>query len=145
MRHRFTWHHVRSSKRAVVRWSSVQNRYFLAFASREASKQPPGLDATLSALPVLLAQLALENLAVSILGQLRDKLDSPRLLITGQMLPTKGIHFLLSYGHPRTQCYDRFDTFAPQWVGDTYYRDFIDRRVLEQDLLDLPRVDIIAT
>src|SRR5205807_8849459 len=104
-----------------------------------------GLNSTLSALPVLLAQFALEDLAVSVLGQLRDKLDRPWFLIAGQVLPAEGIYFLLSYRHARTQCYNRLDTFAPQWVGNTDHCDFVDRRVLEQDLLDLPRVDIIAS
>src|SRR5437762_2050689 len=109
------------------------------------SNQSLGLNSTLSALPVLLAQLTLEDLAISILGQLRDKLDRPRFLIAGQVLPAESIYFLLSYCHARTQCYDRLDTFAPQWVGNTDHCDFVDRRVLEQDLLDLPWVDIIAS
>ena len=66
------------------------------------SNQSLGLNLTLSALPVLLAQLTLEDLAVSILGQLLDKLDRPRLLIAGQVLPAEAIYFLLSYCHART-------------------------------------------
>src|SRR5215467_4602534 len=116
----------------------------LASPPREASKRPLDLNSTLSALPVLLAQLALEDLAVSALGQFRDKLDHSRLLIAGQVLPAEDVHFLLSYCHARTQGNDRLDTFAPQWVGDADHCDFIDRRVLEEYLLDLPRVDIIA-
>src|SRR5262249_21457112 len=102
------------------------------------------LNAALSALPILLAQLALENLAVSTLGQFRDKLDYPRFLIAGQVLPAEGIHFLLSYCHARTQGNDCLDTFAPQWVGNANHCYFIDRRVLEQNLLYFPWIDIIA-
>ena len=60
------------------------------------------------------------------------------------MLSAEDVHFLLSYCHARTQSNDRLDTFAPQWVGNADHCNFIDRRVLEQDLLYLPRVDIIA-
>src|SRR5215471_1669244 len=109
-----------------------------------STKRHLDLNATLSALPILLAQLALEDLAVSILGQLRDKFDRPRFLIAGQMLPAEIIHFLLSYLHARTQCNNRLDTFTPQWVGNTDHCDFIDPRMLEQDLLYFPWVNIIA-
>src|SRR5712691_9668976 len=102
------------------------------------------LNAALSALPVLLTQLTLENLAVSVLGQLWNKLDSSRLLIASHVLPAEGMHFLLSYHHVSTQGNDRLDTFAPNWVRNADHRDFIDRRVLEQDLLYFPWVDIIA-
>ena len=54
------------------------------------------------------------------------------------------MHFLLCYHHVSTQGNDRLDTFAPNWVGNADHRDFIDRRVLEQDLLYFPWIDIIA-
>src|SRR5712691_2305993 len=102
------------------------------------------LNLTLLALPVLRTQLTLENLAVSVLGQFWNKLDRSRLLIASQVLPAESMHFLLCYHHVSTQGNDRLDTFAPNWVGNADYRDFIDRRVREQDLLYFPWIDIIA-
>src|SRR5260221_2257247 len=110
----------------------------------KASKRSPDLNATLAVFPVLLAQLALEDLAISIFRQLRDKLDGARLLIAGQVLPTEGVQFLLGKCHARTQRDDRLDTFAPERVGDANHSDFVDRWVLEQHLLDFSRVYIIA-
>ena len=71
--------------------------YYSPEAQQEAqpTDQHPNLNSALLALPVLFAQLALENLAVSTLWQFRDKLDCPRLLIAGQVLPAEDIHFLL--------------------------------------------------
>ncbi len=87
--------HISSSEPAAARWSITRHRHDLAFPQGERSKRSPDLNATLSAFPVLLTQLALEDLAISVFRQLWDKLDGARLLIAGQVLPTEGVQFLL--------------------------------------------------
>src|SRR5208282_5398382 len=123
------------------------------------SSRPPGLapfgiltyfvewrsDAALSRLPVLRPDLALEDLPIGVLGYRRDELHRFRLLVARDVLPAEVDDLLLGGAGSALQDHDGLHRLAPHRVGDPDHRDLLDRRVPQDDLFDLPGVDVGAS
>src|SRR5262249_39435186 len=94
--------------------------------------------------PVRLAQLALENLAVRVLRQLRKELHRRRLLVRREPQAAVLDDVCLRSLRRRPEDHQGLDGLAPLLVRYTDDSHLLDGWVRADDLLDLARVDVGA-
>src|SRR5580704_3564199 len=104
------------------------------------SSTPPTLRPVASAV----AQRGLEDLAGRALGQLGHEPDLPRVLVRRESLPGVGDDLLGGGRRARLEGDYGHDFLAEPFVRLAHHGRLTDRRMGVQDLLDLPRVDVVA-
>src|SRR5689334_1482922 len=91
--------------------------------------------------PEAVAQLALEDLAVGVLGERRQELHRLRLLVGGQMAAAVLDDLALAHALAGPSDDQRLGRLAPPLVGNADHGDLEDAGMAADDLLDLPRVN----
>src|SRR3954454_12170800 len=100
-------------------------------------------DPALVADPVPLSENALEHLARRGAWQGLDEVDRPRPLEAAEARAAEVEQLRLRAAHPGTQRHDGLHRLPPSLVGHADDCGVGDRRMLEQDALDHPRIDVL--